>query len=290
MSLGDDGFGPEYGGYADPDEDPGRGRQTRTRLPERTGEPYGPGRRPRGGSRPSRSMVTVLGVVVLLIAAIAFTNRGDGGGSSGGGSGTADSPRTQPTSPTGEKPVTTANGSIPADFPKSAQGAQSAAANYAVALGGDGMFRTDTRHQIVDTVYAPDAAAARQDDLDDVYTRESFLKGIGLSTDGTAPEGMTFVSRANPVGTKLEKLSGSTATVAVWQSVLFGLAGEGSKNPVTEGWYTTTFHLQWVDGDWKVADFKQKDGPTPVGRDQAASSAEDMAGAVKGFGGFTYAR
>lgn len=159
-----------------------------------------------------------------------------------------------------------------------------------MALVSDGMFDKERRREISDAVYAPDVAAARKDDLDKVYSQESFLTSIGLNPDGKAPEGLTFISRANPVGTKIEKYLGDTATVAVWYSALFGLAGEGSKNPVSESWYTTTYELKWTDGDWKVTDFAQKDGPVPVGRDQAASSAEEMADAVQGFGGFTYAR
>ncbi|MGP3926517.1 hypothetical protein [Streptomyces sp. 8N616] len=266
-----------------------RGRQTRTRLPD--GEAYGDGRRARGAARPSKSMITVVGVVVLLIAAIAFANRDNSGdGDASGAGSSSEGSEAQPTAPTGKRPVSGSDAGIASGFPRTEQGAQSAAANYAVALGGDGMFQAETRRQIVDTVYAPDVAAARQDDLDRVYSDREFLAGIGLKPDGTAPKGLTFVSRTNPIGTKLQKLEGNTATVAVWFSTLFGLAGEGSKNPVAESWYTNTFQLRWAGGAWKVTDFEQKNGPTPVGRDQTASSAEDMADAVQGFGGFTYAR
>jgi pyruvate/2-oxoglutarate dehydrogenase complex dihydrolipoamide acyltransferase (E2) component len=93
-----------------------------------------------------------------------------------------------------------------------------------------------------------------------------------------------------PVGTVLVDYGETTATVAVWYSSLFGLAGEDSTTPVTESWYTNTYNLSWVDGDWKVADFEQEDGPVPVARDQRASTAEVMAEAIKEYGGFTYAR
>jgi hypothetical protein len=142
----------------------------------------------------------------------------------------------------------------------------------------------------VRAVYAPHVADQRTSDLDKVYSGKDFLQRIGLNADGKPPSGMTFVSRTNPVGTKVDKFSGDSATVSVWYSSLFGLAGKGSTNPVAESWYTNTFQLRWTKGDWKVADFTQKDGPTPVGRDQRASSAEDMSNAVERFGGFTYAR
>ncbi|MEV7882031.1 MULTISPECIES: hypothetical protein [Streptomyces] len=291
MSPGDehDYRGKDQGGRADdPYSTLGGTRQTRTRLPDGdAGHPHA--RRP---VRNSRSLVTITGVVVLLIAAIAFANRGGTSDDNNASPGTKTPGTTgsAPTAATGTKPVQGKNGTIASGFAHDEQGAQSAAANYSVALVSDGMFDKERRREISDAVYAPDVAAARKDDLDKVYSQESFLTSIGLNPDGKAPEGLTFISRANPVGTKIEKYLGDTATVAVWYSALFGLAGEGSKNPVSESWYTTTYELKWTDGDWKVTDFAQKDGPVPVGRDQAASSAEEMADAVQGFGGFTYAR
>ncbi|MEU6062295.1 hypothetical protein [Streptomyces sp. NPDC047097] len=275
MSLGD-----EHGGRG------GGTGQTRTRLPD-TGSPDAYGT-PRRTPRASRSLITVVGVVVLLIAAIAFANRGSGGGGDDGTDAAA--PRTNPTAPTGVPPVTGKNGPLPAGFAHDEQGAQSAAANYAVVLGSDAMFSKDSRQAIVDAVYTPEVAKARTDDMDKIYSDEAFLSRVGLQADGTPPDGMTFISRFNPMGSKIDKFTGDTAQVSVWYSSLFGLAGEGSKTPVTESWYTNTFDLVWAHGDWKVTNFTQKDGPVPVGRDQAASSAEDMADAVEQFGGFTYAR
>ncbi|MFJ4411800.1 hypothetical protein [Streptomyces sp. NPDC088910] len=280
------------------------GPPTRTRMPEGHGGHGGGARRP----QPRRALVTVVSIIALLVAALAFANRGshpsssgsaDNGtaagsgataGSSSGGGGGGKTGTDAPTAPSGQKPVTGKSGGIPSGFAHSGEGAQSAAANYAVFLGGDGMYSAARRHEIVDTVYAADAAAKVQSDLDKAYSDAAFLQRIGLKPDGTAPTGMTFISRVNPVGAKAEKISGDTATVSIWFSSLFGLAGEGSTNPVAESWYTNTFELKWVGNDWKIVSFQQKDGPTPVGRDQAASSAQDMTNAVNGFGGFTYAR
>ncbi|WP_030191666.1 hypothetical protein [Streptomyces violaceorubidus] len=267
MSLGDDHHSSgDYGGTG----------QTRLRLPEEEGGPR------RGGRSSSRSLVTVVGVVVLLIAAIAFANRGgDDSASVEGGDG--NKPKTSSTAPSGTRPVQSG-------FAHDEQGAQSAAANYAVALGSDGMFDKTRRHEIVSTVYAPDIAAARQTDLDGAYSSAKFLANIGLDKDGKAPTGQTFVSRVIPVGTKVTASSAEKATVEVWYTSLFGLSGGSSTNPVTESWYTTTYQLTWTNDDWKVTDFQQKDGPVPVGRDQRASTADDMTKAVEEYGGFTYAR
>ncbi|MGC9543686.1 hypothetical protein [Streptomyces sp. UG1] len=277
MSLGDER--DPSGGYG------GTG-QTRTRLPDTSGDVYGGARRP--GRSSSRSLVTVVGVVVLLITAIAFANRGgDGSGSAGGDE---NEPKSSTTAASGTRPVDGKAAGIPGGFARDEQGAQSAAANFSVALGSADMFNTARRHEIVSTVYAPDVAAKRQADLDSAYASEKFLANIGLDKNGAAPSGQTFVSRVIPVGTKTTSFSASTATVEVWYTSLFGLSGEGSTNPVSESWYTTTYELKWVGNDWKVTDFQQKDGPVPVGRDQRASSADDMTKAVEEYGGFTYAR
>ncbi|WP_017242358.1 hypothetical protein [Streptomyces sp. SS] len=263
--------------------------QTRTRLPEgNSGDVYGGA--PRRPVRSSRSLITVVGVVVVLVAAIAFANRGGGDPADAAGPRAGTPGDTAPTAATGIRPVSGKNGTIPTGYAHDDQGAQSAATNYAVALGSAEMFSASERSEIVHAVYAPSAIAARQGDLDKVYTDKEFLSRIGLQEDGTAPQGLTFISRVIPVGAKVESYAEDKATVAVWYSSLFGLAGEGSRNPVSEAWYTGSYELQWVGGDWKVTGFSQQDGPVPVGRDQRASTSQEMSDAVGQFGGFTYAR
>ncbi|MEF9904897.1 hypothetical protein [Streptomyces sp. P9-A2] len=276
MSLGD-----EYentGGYG------GTG-QTRTRMPESGGGPHGGGRR--GGRTSSRSLVMVVGVVVLLIAAIAFANRG--GDDSSAGEGDDDSPQAAATAPSGEKPVRSANAGIPSGFAHNRQGAESAAANYAVALGSAEMFNKSKRDAILNSVITPARAAGFATTLDKAYTPE-FNKNVGLNEDGTTPEGYTFVSRTSPIGTKVIESSDNAATVEVWCSGLLGLAGENSTNPVTSSWFTITIQLGWANDDWKIVTHSQKDGPAPVPGDERASSAEEMAKTVEEYGGFTYAR
>ncbi|WEO96618.1 hypothetical protein A6P39_022790 [Streptomyces sp. FXJ1.172] len=278
MNPGDEGSYPDYGDTTG---------HTRTRLPE--GDPYGGApRRPTRSS--SRSLVTVVGVVVLLIAAIAFANRGDHSPADGATTKGGSAPRTSSTAASGTRPVETKTTGIPSGFAHTVQGAQSAAANYSVALGSADMFNTARRHAIVDTVYAPDVVAARQSALDSAYSSETFLSNIGLTNDGLAPKGQTFVSRAIPVGTKVTSSESDTITVEVWYTSLFGLSGDASKNPVTESWYTTTYVLKWAGNDWKISSDQQKEGPVPVGRDQTASTADQMTKAVEEYGGFTYAR
>ncbi|MFD8075254.1 hypothetical protein OG937_21495 [Streptomyces sp. NBC_00510] len=267
------------------------GPPTRTRLPEPPPGTGGPSRRPQ---RSSRSLVTVVGVVVLLIAAIAFANRGGGspsdspgGGSQSGGS--SNGARSQPTSPTGTKPVNGKDAGIPTGYARTDQGAQSAAANYAVALGSDGMFDEARRHTIVAAIHAPQVVDRLQGDLDRAYS-PGFLANVGLNEDGSVPDGYTFVSRTVPVGTRVTGFSKNAATVEVWSTGLVGLAGEGSTKPVSQTWFTITEQLVWVDGDWRIETSGQKEGPAPVNGDNRAADAEEIANAVQGYGGFTYAR
>lgn len=263
-----------------------------------------------GGTRrpqPRRALVTVVGVVVLLIAALAFANRGDhptaaggtgGAESTGGTAGGATGSRgtgAAPTAPTGQKPVDGKSGAgIPAGFAHTEQGAQSAAANYAVALGSTDMFNAGRRHSIVSAIYDPAVSAGLQADLDQAYSGPA-LTGLGLTADGTAPAGFTFVSRTVPVGTKVTadttgSGSADAKTVEVWCTDLVGLAGTGSTKPVSTAWFTITEKLVWSGGDWKIRSSAQKDGPAPVAADNQAASADEIAGAVRDYGGFTYAR
>ncbi|MFC9950577.1 hypothetical protein ACFVIN_08590 [Streptomyces prasinus] len=275
MSLGD-----EYentGGYG------GTG-QTRTRMPDSGGGPHGGGRR--GGRTSSRSLVMVVGVVVLLIAAIAFANRG---GDASSTDETDDSPQTAATAPSGEKPVRSKNAGIPSGFAHDRQGAESAAANYAVALVSADILKPARRAEIVQQVFVPDKQASLAERFNKAYSKE-FLTNIGLDENGEAAPGSTYVSRTMPIGTKVTNYSDAAAAVEVWCSGVFGTTGESTTNPVSSDWFTMTLQLRWAADDWKVDSFAQKDGPAPVPGDDKASTAEEMAKAVEGYGGLTYAR
>ncbi|MBL1081724.1 hypothetical protein JK359_06975 [Streptomyces actinomycinicus] len=275
MSPGDEQGYDDYG-------DTGH---TRTRLPDT--DPYGGApRRPHRSS--SRSLVTVVGVVVLLIAAIAFANRGDD--SSADSTTTKDSgPNTSSTAASGTRPVETKTGGIPSGFAHTEQGAQSAAANYAVVLVSADILKPAQRSEIVAQVFAPHQQAALAEKFNKAYNKQ-FLGNLGLDANGNAAPGHTYVSRTAPIGTKTTSYSDTAATVEVWCTGVFGTAGDNSTNPVTSDWFTMTLQLSWSNDDWKVNSFSQKDGPAPVPGDDKASSADQMAKAVEEYGGFTYAR
>ncbi|MFB7127935.1 hypothetical protein [Kitasatospora sp. NPDC056273] len=262
--------------------------RTRTRLP--VGEQSSPQQNHRQ-SRPLRALLAVLVVVTLLVVAIAIANRvtpgsgsGTGGGTSADRAGSGAGP-----APSGDQPVgTTANG-IPTGYPHTEPGAQSAATNYAVAIGSADMFRTDSRHGIIATIADPGALAGLQVRLDQGFGGDTATR-YGLDAQGHAPKGLTFVSRTVPVGTKSTGYSDGDAKVEVWCTGLTGLAGEHSVQPVTTNWFTLTLSLHWTGSDWKLTDFTRKSGPAPLPGDQQAATADEIAGSAEQFGGFRYAR
>lgn len=279
MSLGD-----EHGSRGDNDGYGGSG-QTRTRYPDSAGDPYGGARR--GGRSSSRSLITVVGVVVLLIAAIAFANRGGGDSESSDGGG--ERAGAAPTAASGEQPVETKAGGIPSGFARDEQGAESAAANYSVVLVSADIVKPARRDDIVQQVFVANKVAELKARMDKAYSTE-FLRNVGLDENGNAATGQTYVSRTMPVGTKVTDYSESAATVEVWCTGVFGTAGDDSKNPVTNDWFTMTLQLRWADGDWKVDNFSQKEGPAPVNGDNTVSPSDEISKAVEEYGGFTYAR
>ncbi|MGW1912959.1 hypothetical protein ACWCQS_20055 [Streptomyces sp. NPDC002076] len=276
MTSGDDQAYTDYGDMG----------HTRTRLPET--DPYGgaPRRGPHRSS--SRSLVTVVGVVVLLIAAIAFANRGDGS-SADGSTAKNHKPTTAPTDASGTRPVDTKTAGVPTGFAHTEQGAQSAASNYAVALGSTGMFNKDSRDSLLHLLYTSQAAARLQGQMDQAYSAD-FLATMGLDASGNPPKGSTFVSRVVPVGTTIQHYTENDAKVAVWYLGLIGMAGNSSTDPVTSSWKTWTFDLQWSGGDWKITSDTQKDGPAPVPGDDKAATSDEISKAIEEYGGFTYAR
>ncbi|WP_327696463.1 hypothetical protein [Streptomyces sp. NBC_00459] len=291
MSLGDS---QHDGDSTGPDDGYGGTGQTRTRYHDQgNGGVYGGARR----TKSSRGTVTAVGVVVLLIAAIAFANRGGDDSStsssstagSGSGSNSVGQPDTAATEASGEQPVTKKAAGIPSGFAHNRQGAQSAAANYAVSLGSTGMFRKDSRDKLLDTLFTSEAAASLKAPLDKAYSA-GFLTRLGLDANGNAPAGSTFVSRVTPVGTKTVAYGGATATVDVWYVGLTGIAGETSTSPVTSSWKTWTYDMRWSGDDWKIVSYSEKDGPNPVPGDDRAAASDEISKAIDEYGGFTYAR
>jgi hypothetical protein len=270
-----------------PDDQP----HTRTRLPvgeQASGQPTG--RQP----RPLRTLLTVLVVVTLLVVAISIANSGRSGssstpGSSAGHSAGAVPPGGSATAPSGAQPVSSSSNGIGTGYPQTDEGAQSAAANYAVALGSADMFQADGRGRVLDTIADPASLTALRGVLDQAAA-PAVLASMGLDAQGRAPIDLTFVNRTSPIGTKTDTFASDSAKVEVWCAGMSGLAGQNSTKPVTASWFTFTITLHWTGGDWKVSDFSRQNGPVPLPADQQAATSDQITGAVQQFGGFRYAR
>ncbi|MFE7188697.1 hypothetical protein [Kitasatospora sp. NPDC057541] len=258
---------------------------TRTRLPVGEQPSSQPGALQ---ARPLRTLLTALLVVALLVLAISVANRGKPDPGTGNTGRSADRAAATAAS-SGEQPVTTTANGIASGFPHTDQGAQSAAANYAVAIGSADMFRTDTRHTIITTIADPATAPNLQSRLDQGFGGDTVAR-YGLDAQGRAPKGLTFVSRTIPVGTKSVGYTDAETKAEVWCTGLTGLAGERSMLPVVTSWFTLTLSLRWTGGDWKLTDYTSRQGPAPMPGDEQAATAEEITGAVQQFGGFRYAR
>ncbi|WP_424212581.1 hypothetical protein ACN20G_11065 [Streptomyces sp. BI20] len=260
-------------------------RHTRTRLPDGDGDP---GRHPRRPPRVGKGLITVVAVTVLLIAAIAFANRANPPAANPAKN-TDRTPTGSATAASGVPPVNTPPGELPRGFARTRQGAESAATNYAVALGSTAMFTADSRHRLVDALYTPDAAAALKAPQDKAYSPE-LLAGLGLDPQGNPPTGTTFVARTVPIGSRTEAYTQDRAAIAVWCMELTGMSGEKATTPIRTGWVTRTVQLAWIDEDWKITSVDQSTGPAPLPGDTTASASDEINKATQEFGGFTYAR
>lgn len=63
-----------------------------------------------------------------------------------------------------------------------------------------------------------------------------------------------------PLATRVESYSSGRAVVRVW--LVRVLSADGVAVPQS-GWQTVTFELAWHEGDWRIADVAEAEGPTP---------------------------
>ena len=285
MSLGDDhGYGGEQGSRVD---DFGGTGQTRTRLPGGADtDIYGGARRP---VRNSRSLITVVGIVVLLIAAIAFANQS---GDEGSPDETAKGAESAPTAATGVKPVKGKAGAIPTGYARDEQGAQSAAANYAVALGSDGMFRSATRREIVETVADAGAPDKLQAGFEPAYSPDFPRPDRPRARRQRARRARRSSPAPFPSGAKVKSLHRTTRpTSTSGASGMFGLTGEKSTRPVTK----RLVHAERQAEVERIRLEGRRDRPEGRARRRSPGTTAVLRPTrsptpSKEFGGFTYAR
>jgi hypothetical protein len=175
---------------------------------------------------------------------------------------------------------------VPVGYQHSQQGAVAAAANYARVLSSTMILDRSKRRAAIEALAAPEALARQQRAWDQAVALLS--KGLG-ATGGAAQDG-TVLLRAVPVGWRLEEYTGDRATVAIWvTSVLGALGGSPEGVPVREAWGTSTVELRWVDGDWKLLNTTNTDGPRPIADSATPTAAAQLIPEAQQFKEFTYA-
>lgn len=183
------------------------------------------------------------------------------------------------TPPTPKPKQITGQALDPKAYPRTKQGAATAAQAYDEALGKAAFVMTaDERRAVVDTI---SSAAMREQIAKDVeQAAQVAAKAFDL------PNGQSqLVVRMAPMGYRVVSFTEDSVRVETWTATVFGKPGVG--HGVITQFKTTTIDLAWEKG-WRLAGTGQaKDGPTPVADNPEAAAA--VAAAVKDLQEFTYA-
>ena len=196
----------------------------------------------------------------------------DGSGSTEDGDDGSEGQNTGDPTPAGPGPSSSIGG-VGVGFEQSERGAVAAGMSYATAAQswlylGDGQLIP-----AAEAVIAPDARGRLLEPLvEEVRLLRDELQG----TTGVA----WYV--VSPLATRLDSYTDQRAVVSVW--VVRVLSADGVAVPQA-GWRTLTFDLVWDNGDWRVADVTETEGPTP----QLESGAQPWAAAYldETLAGFT---
>jgi hypothetical protein len=174
-------------------------------------------------------------------------------------------------------PARSQNG-VPVGYQHSAQGAVAAATNYTAVLSSDLILDPARRQAAIATLAAPEARAGLERAF--AQTVPAIAKALGDAG------GSKVVMRFIPVGWRLERYDGATASVSIWAT---GIGGSLNGIPVQEGWGITTVELRWTDNDWKETSASTRDGPVPVADDSAPTAASVIVPEAQQFKEYHYA-
>lgn len=260
--------------------------RTRTWLPE--GDRAPDIRKRRTGYLPAALLFALLAVGGLYLSVL---GPDAGRGSPGDDGSTTDSESVAGDPQTGRGAGSAGSGvaaGVPVGYPRTEEGAQSAAANYLTTYGSEAMFGATSRADIVGAIVAESDRVRVAAQLDESFGLAG--RAYGLDAEGTARPGLDFVARTVPVGTRVQSFGSGRAVVEVWAVGIVGVAGPDSTKPITQAWETATVTLRWSSGDWKWVSVTIADGPTPVSGLQPPSPGGRLAEAAAEFAGLHYGR
>lgn len=199
-----------------------------------------------GDRRRTRQLVTaaLVGLLVCVGVGIAIGRATVGGSVSTAPSRSSPAP-TQTASP---GPTRLTNG-VPVGYAHTQQGAVAAATNFARVLASTPLLiQPDALRTAYATVATPTQAEAFRRMADQAIA--VFNNRLQLVTN--AARGAATVVQAYPLTYTVRSYTAAQAAVDVWAVTV--IAQQGTTVPLSL-WGSTTFQLQWVNGDWRVASF-----------------------------------
>jgi hypothetical protein len=142
-------------------------------------------------------------------------------------------------------------GGVGVGFARTEAGAVAAAASYATAAQ-NWLYLSD--EQIEDSAGAVTLPEFRDRLVADLVDQVRLLRDELVNASGT----VWFVMA--PLATRVDTFSAGRAVVRVW--LVRVLSADGVAVPQA-GWQTLRFELAWHEGDWRIADMAEVEGPTP---------------------------
>lgn len=153
-----------------------------------------------------------------------------------------------PTQAASPGPARVVNG-VPVGYTHTQQGAVAAATNFARVLASTPLLvQPDALRTAYATVATPAQAEAFRRMADQAIA--VFNNRLQLVTN--AARGAPTAVQAYPLTYTVRSYAPAQATVDVWAVTV--IAQQGTTVPLSI-WGSTTFQLQWVNGDWRVASF-----------------------------------
>jgi hypothetical protein len=167
---------------------------------------------------------------------------------------------------------------VPVGYEQSEAGAVAAATQYVVAFGGELALDDQRRRDALQSV-ASEAGARRLE--------EQLGPGFAIVRDyldQVVAPGDRVVMRTVPAGYRITSFAREQAVVEVWAAGM--LVGLGEPIRMVD-WTTSTIHLRWERGDWRVEEIDTQDGPHPHA--PGIADAAEHARQIATFGEYWYA-
>jgi len=138
-------------------------------------------------------------------------------------------------------------------------GAVEAARRVARLYASPGILDSRARRDLFARTALPEAARR----FEASYRRDlpTLRRGLGLPAGGDGPTAATLVMRSVSLGYRVGAYTPDRAAVGLWTVLILG---NGAAVAPQAGWRSVEVDLTWRDGGWRVADLRDRPGPTPA--------------------------